>query len=164
MHIKYIRYDRHVETKKLTKGGGGHWDALKQDHMDFWHKSYLLEVLECKKIQKCIWPCEKLISSQKFRDISRNFAKFRNISRTLAKFRDGKHFVDHPSFRSVNGEEQQTRSFFDFIYFYTDFTLLSSKQNVCYLDVLFNPKIFQASIRRLTVFILLVWITLVFST
>jgi hypothetical protein len=29
-------------NKATYKGGGGHEDALKQDHMDFWHKRYLL--------------------------------------------------------------------------------------------------------------------------
>jgi hypothetical protein len=60
MHIKYIRYmtGMYLETKQLTKGGGGHWDALKEDHVDFWHKSYLLggiAMQENSKMYLTLW-------------------------------------------------------------------------------------------------------------
>jgi hypothetical protein len=77
-------------------------------------KVIFLEVLECKKIQKCILTCEKFNFVTK---ISRYFVKFRNISRYeistnkiklfseirnkyLAKFREispQRNFVDHPN-------------------------------------------------------------------
>jgi hypothetical protein len=70
-----------------------------QIFMDFWHKSFLFGVLKCKKIQKCILPCEnfnfvtKMSQNFEFRDtkfceIKKLFREIRN--KYFAKFHDRK--------------------------------------------------------------------------
>jgi hypothetical protein len=83
------------------KNGSGYIQIF----MEFLHKSYLfggIEMQENSKIYLTLWK----MSSQKCRDISRNFVifrdtKFREIrNQYLAKFHEilpQKNFVDHPS-------------------------------------------------------------------
>jgi hypothetical protein len=64
-------------NKATYKGGRGTWDLRCFETWTFDIKVTFLVVLKCKKIKKCILPCENFNFVIK---ISRNFAKFRNIS------------------------------------------------------------------------------------
>jgi hypothetical protein len=60
--------------------------------MDFWHKSYLFGGIEMQENSKMYmylsYHVKILISSEKFRDISRNFVIFRDT-----KFREIKKYI-----------------------------------------------------------------------